>query len=277
MMAAIETNVAEAALGPLVLAAFALSLLLTMAFAIQRATGKSGWVDTIWSLSVGIVGAATALAPIPGENWPTARQGAVALLALAWGARLGLHIMARTLKGGEDPRYAALAREWGEAFPRRFFWFLQSQAFAGWVLALAIFVAARNPAPFPGIGDALGFAVLVIAVVGEGVADQQLAAFRASGAPGRICDVGLWGVSRHPNYFFEWLAWVAWAIVAIGVPPVNAWGLIALLAPAFMYWLLRYVSGVPLLEAHMLRSRGAAFVAYQRRVNVFFPGPARKS
>jgi len=276
-MAAIETYVVEAALAPLILAALALSLLLTMAFAIQRATGKSGWVDTIWSLSVGIVGAATALAPIPGEGWPTGRQGTVAVLALAWGLRLGLHIMARTLKGGEDPRYEALAQEWGEDFPRRFFWFLQSQAFAGWVLALAIFVAARNPGSFPGIGDALGFVVLVIAVVGEGVADQQLAAFRADGPRGRICDVGLWSVSRHPNYFFEWLAWVAWAIVAIGVPPVNAWGLIALLAPAFMYWLLRYVSGVPLLEAHMLRSRGSAFVAYQRRVNVFFPGPSRRS
>ncbi len=48
-------------------------------------------------------------------------------------------------------------------------------------------------------------------------------------------------------------------------------GIFAIAAPAFMYHLLRYVSGVPLLEAHMERTRPEAFAAYKARVPVFFP------
>ncbi len=54
------------------------------------------------------------------------------------------------------------------------------------------------------------------------------------------------------------------------------WWPLALLAPLMMYWLLVYASGIPPLEAHMLRSRGAKFRAYQERVNAFFPGPRRE-
>ena len=55
-----------------------------------------------------------------------------------------------------------------------------------------------------------------VAVFGESTADRQVARF--GGDPknkSKICDVGLWGFSRHPNYFFEWLVWVAFAIIAI--------------------------------------------------------------
>jgi len=88
---------------------------------------------------------------------------------------------------------------------------------------------------------------------------------------GRVCDTGLWGRSRHPNYFFEVLGWFAY--VAIAIEPAGGYGIgwAAFAGPALMYWLLVYVSGVPPLEAHMLRARGDAFRAYQARVNVFWP------
>jgi steroid 5-alpha reductase family enzyme len=136
--------------------------------------------------------------------------------------------------------------------------------------------AARNPAPFPGFGDLIGAALLIVAILGEGVADAQLARFRTDPANrGGVCDVGLWGLSRHPNYFFEWLGWVAYPIIAIGLPPANFSGVVALIAPLFMYWLLVHVSGAPPLEAHMARTRGAAFAAYRQRVSLFFPWPPR--
>ncbi len=134
-------------------AALALAAFMAGAWLVQRRTGQSGWVDTIWSFAVGLVGAAVALAPVAAADWPTARQGLVAALALAWSLRLGLHIVGRTLRGGEDPRYKALHDEWGADFPRRLFWFLQIQAAAAFLLALSIFTAACNPAPFPNIGD----------------------------------------------------------------------------------------------------------------------------
>jgi steroid 5-alpha reductase family enzyme len=265
-----------AIIAPIVLAAVALATIMAGAHRVQRLTGRSGWVDAIWSFGTGAVGAALALAPVEGETWPTGRQVMTAGLALAWSLRLGGHILARTLKAGEDPRYQALRDEWGFEFPRRFFWFLQIQAAAALLLVVPIFLASRNISPFPSVGDALGAAILIIAVIGEGIADAQLQRFRADPSHrGAVCDAGLWGLSRHPNYFFEWLGWIAYPIIAIGAPPANLVGVIALIGPVFMYWLLVHVSGVPPLEAHMARSRGSAFAAYQQRVNAFFPGPPR--
>jgi len=265
-----------ATIGPLIISALALALIMTGAFLAQRLTGRSGWVDTIWSFAVGAVGAALALAPSASAPLPGGRQIMTSALALAWALRLGGHIMSRTLKGGEDPRYQALQDQWGADFPRRFFWFLQIQAAAAFLLVLSIFAAARNPAPFPSLGDAIGGAILIFAVLGEGLADAQLARFRADpGNRGGLCDVGLWGLSRHPNYFFEWLGWLAYPIIAIGFQPANLQGSLALIGPIFMYWLLVHVSGVPPLEEHMRRSRGVAFAAYCARVNAFFPWPRR--
>ena len=69
--------------------------------------------------------------------------------------------------------------------------------------------------------------------------------------------LALWGWSRHPNYFFEFLGWCAYPLLAISVGWPAGW--LALTGPIFMFWLLRYVSGVPPLEATMLASRGDRF------------------
>jgi steroid 5-alpha reductase family enzyme len=189
---------------------------------------------------------------------------------------LGSHIVFRTLRGGDDPRYAALREEWGADAPRRLFWFLQIQAAVALLLALCVGLAARNPAPAFRPLDWLGFGVILAGLVGEGVADAQLRRFGAQHA-GRsaVCDEGLWGFSRHPNYFFQWLGWLGYALLAIDLDAGYLLGWLALAAPIAMYALLVHVSGIPPLEAHMLHSRGKAFVAYQRRVSAFWPLPAK--
>lgn len=251
----------------------ALAVIMAGAWAVQLRTGQSGWIDTIWSFAVGVIGAAAVLAPIAGQEGLTVRQMLIAVCVLAWSVRLGLHIMRRTLRGGDDPRYNALRAEWGADFVFRLFLFLQLQATAALVLVICVFVAARNTAP-PGWGDALGLAILTVAVLGEAAADAQLARFAGSpGAKGAVCEIGLWRYSRHPNYFFEWLAWLSYPVIAVGLPADNLYGLIALTGPAMIYWLLVHVSGIPPLEAHMLKSRGAAFADYQKRVSAFFLGP----
>jgi len=88
---------------------------------------------------------------------------------------------------------------------------------------------------------------------------------------GKVCEAGLWRWSRHPNYFFEWLYWTAYPLLALG----SGWFWPALVGPALIYWLLVHVSGIPPLEAQMLRSRGDAYRDYQRRVRAFFPLPRR--
>ena len=253
-------------------AGLALALIMSAAWAVQLRTGQSGWIDSIWSFAVGIVGAAAALVPVSTGDWPTSRQILVATIAFVWSARLGVHIMRRTLRGGEDPRYQALRDKWGTDFAFQLFIFLQVQAAAALVLVISILAAARNTAQL-GWQDVLGIAIFSIAVFGETLADAQLERFRALPGPkAAVCEVGLWRYSRHPNYFFEWLAWLAYPVIAIGFPLFNFFGLFALAGPIFMYWLLVHVSGIPPLEAHILRTRGSVFAAYQQRVSAFFPG-----
>jgi steroid 5-alpha reductase family enzyme len=250
-----------------------LSATMIGAWLIAILTGRSGWIDAIWSFATGAFGAAAAMIPLANSQI-SMRQVLVAILALFWSLRLGLHISIRTARGGDDPRYKQLREEWGGSFKRRLFCFLQIQALAAFALALSIMLAAHNPAPGLGIADWTGFAVLIVAIVGETIADRQLSAFRSNPAnKGKVCDVGLWGISRHPNYFFEWLGWLAYAIVAIDLAGAYPWGWLAIAGPLLMYWLLVHASGIPPLEAHMLRSRGKAFRDYQRRVNPFWPGP----
>jgi steroid 5-alpha reductase family enzyme len=192
--------------------------------------------------------------------------------------RLGVHIVARSLNAGEDPRYRALAEQWGTDFPRRLFWFLQIQAVCAFLLSLATLLAARNPAVFPAITDVIGAAVAILAILGEAWSDSSLARFRARHGSGRnVCAEGAWAWSRHPNYFFQWLSWVGFAIIATDVAGNWPFGWLAWLAPVFIYWLLVHVSGLPPLEKHMLASRGEAFREYQKRVNAFFPGRRGRS
>ena len=255
------------------LIAIALSLSILMAFAwiVQQRTGNSGWVDTIWTFAVGLVGAGSALWPAGGEA-PNIRQWLVAALVTVWSLRLGLHIAIRTAGIADDPRYAAFAKQWGVDSARRMFVFLQNQALGSIPLVFSIFVAARFPHDALRLQDYLGAAILLIGIAGEALADAQLKSFRSGPAnQGRVCDVGLWRWSRHPNYFFEWFGWLAYPVIAIS--PEYGWGWATLLAPVFMYWILVHVTGIPPLEAQMLRSRGERYRDYQSRTSAFFPLP----
>lgn len=256
-------------------AALFLVLVMAAAWLVQRRTGQGGWADAFWSLGLGAAGVLVALFPIDSAA-PSARQTLAACLIGAWGLRLGLHIAARARSSHEDPRYARLRQDWGPHFQSRMFGFLMLQAGAAALLALSILVAARNPAPGLNFQDALATVVFVAALCGEALADRQLSRFKADPANrGEVCDTGLWAWSRHPNYFFEWLGWCAWPIFALNLSGDWTWGWLALSGPAYIYWLLTRVSGVPLLEAHMRRSRPEAFAAYAARTSVFFPRPPR--
>ncbi|OYX13141.1 MAG: hypothetical protein B7Z15_08265 [Rhizobiales bacterium 32-66-8] len=258
------------------LALIFLCLVMTGAWLTQKRTGNAGWSDAFWSLGLGCAGVGLALLPVAGTDWPTLRQLVVAALVGIWGLRLGLHIAARSLEGTEDARYAQFRREWAPHFQSRLFWFLMIQAAAGGFLALSILLAAQNPVPGWRLQDSLAVLVLLVSVVGEALSDRQLEGFKANPAnKGGVCDTGVWAYSRHPNYFFEWIGWFAYALFAIDLSGAAPWGWLSLTGPAFMYWLLVYASGIPPLEAHMMRSRPEAFTAYRNRVSAFFPRPPR--
>jgi steroid 5-alpha reductase family enzyme len=257
----------------LICVAVALSAGMTLAWLVWRSTRNSGWVDTVWTFSVGAVGVLAAIIPATGTAANGTRRIMVAAFAAAWALRLGLHIATRTRGITDDPRYAKLLQGWGADASQQMFMLLQKQALVSIPLGLAMVLAASNPEPALRLQDWLAVLVMAIAVLGEATADRQLRRFAANPANrGKVCDVGLWRWSRHPNYFFEWFGWLAYPLLAIGAWP---WGWFALAAPACMYWLLVRVSGIPPLEEHMLATRGDAYAAYQARTSAFFPRPPR--
>jgi steroid 5-alpha reductase family enzyme len=246
------------------------SLAMMLAWVIQWRTTNCGWVDVCWTFATGALGLMFALAPI---GWPlTWRSWAVAALAASWSLRLGLHIARRTAGGTEDPRYTEYRHKWGAQYQPKMFGLLQIQALFAFLPALSMLLAARNPDPDLRWLDVAALVVLAIALVGETAADRQMEQFRADPAnKGQVCDTGLWRYSRHPNYFFEWLSWMAYPLFAIDA--AWPWGWLGFVGPAVMYWLLVYVSGIPPLEQQMLKTRPDAFRAYMARTNAFFPGP----
>jgi len=223
-----------------------------------------------WTFGTGAAAVFWALWPSPASP----RQWVVAALVGFWSLRLGGHIARRVAASPEDARYAELRAQWGAGFQRRMFGFLLAQAPAGAILAGAVSVTAHNPAPFGRPADLAGLALVLVGLTGEGLADAQLARFKADPAnAGKIADRGLWGWSRHPNYFFEWLIWTAYVPLAVGPGYPQGWWSLA--APALMFVLLNYVTGVPPLERSMRRTRGAAFDAYRARTSRFVPLPPR--
>lgn len=238
-------------------------------WAVQRRTRDAGVVDVGWTYGVGLSAVVLAAAV---DGLP-ARRVLVAALVVLWSLRLGTYILRdRVLKGPEDGRYQDLRKRWRAGFESRILVFFQAQGLLAVLFALPAGAAMLSARPALGLVDLAAVALWLVAIGGETLADRQLAAHRADPAQaGRTCRRGLWRFSRHPNYFFEWLHWVGYSVIAVG----WAWWPATLVAPAIMYVLVRYVTGIPPTEAQSVRSRGADYRKYQRTTNAFFPGPPR--
>ncbi|MFY2762512.1 DUF1295 domain-containing protein [Arenimonas sp. MALMAid1274] len=227
-----------------------------------------GYVDVGWA---GLMALAALFASVVGEGSPLSR-GLVAMFGSVWGARLCLHLLHRVLNEEEDGRYRALRAEWNGS-PAKFFGFFQVQAVVVALFSLPFLAAAGNAKAQPDLWTVAALAVWLLSMAGESLADRQLARFRADPANrGKTCRVGLWGWSRHPNYFFEWLHWSSYVLLAVG----GGLFWLSLLGPIVMFAFLYRVSGIPWTEAQALRSRGEDYARYQREVSAFFPWPPRR-
>jgi steroid 5-alpha reductase family enzyme len=252
----------------------AMAVVMSSGWLFQRAVNNGGWSDVFWTYGTGASCALACLVPFGGADSPTWRQMLVAALAAIWSLRLGTYVATRVARGAEDARYADFRREWGARFQRNMFGLLIVQAPVTAILSLSILVAARQPHPGVRIADLLGALILIGSILGEGLADQQMKAFRADPASkGKVCDTGLWAWSRHPNYLFEALGWLAYPVIALDL--AHPFSLLSLIAPIVMFIVLRFGTGVPPLEAAMLKSRGDAYRLYQARVSAFWPRPPK--
>ncbi len=235
-------------------------------YAVARRIDNYGIVDIAWSYAFALLAGFYAVA---GPGWPV-RKALIATMAALWSLRLGTHLYRRVMGHHpvEDGRYVQLRKDWAGNFAAKMFGFFQLQAASIVLLGAAFLVVCLNPAPQLHSLEIAGAALWLLALSGEALADAQLAAFKRDSAnKGRVCDVGLWRLSRHPNYFFEWLIWVAFFVFALGSP--HGW--IAAIGPASILYLLLRVTGIPLTEEQALRSKGDAYRRYQQTTSAFIP------
>jgi steroid 5-alpha reductase family enzyme len=222
-------------------------------------------VDIAWAANLGLLAVLYArLSPGLVE-----RRILIALLAGLWALRLSSFLFVdRALGRPEDGRYQALREVWGTRANLNFFVFFQAQALLDVVLSLPFALVCMNPASELHALEWAGAALWLVAISGESLADLQLARFkRDPSSRGKTCRRGLWKYSRHPNYFFEWLHWIAFALFALAAP--HGW--LALSSPAIMLYLLFRVTGIPATETQAVKSRGADYIDYQRTTSAFVP------
>lgn len=238
---------------------------------IQLRTRDAGVVDVGWAACLGLSAAFCAMS----GTGHAGRRLIIGAMGAVWGLRLAAHLLFdRVLQGPEDGRYQMMREKLGRRAQPVFLAFFETQALLVVILSAPFVLASSDPRPGPSALDWLGFTVWLVGLIGESVADSQLKAFkRRNDSAGRVCDVGLWHYSRHPNYFFEWLMWIGYATVATQAPA----GWLAWSAPALILLFVLKVTGIPPTEARALRSRPEAYRRYQETTSAFFPWFRRSS
>ena len=253
-------------------AAAGLGLAFALVFLVARRIDNYGIVDIAWSYAFGLLAVFYAIA---GAGWGP-RRWLLAALVVGWSFRLGTHLYRRVMGHHpvEDGRYGELRRRWGPRLFREMFQFFQLQALSVVMLGGPFLLAVQNRTPRFSAWEIAGVMLWLAGIAGESLADGQLAAFKASVRNrGLVCDRGLWRFSRHPNYFFEWLVWVAYFVFACASP----WGWATVYAPLAILYLLLRVTGIPLTEEQAIRTRGDAYRRYQEKTSAFVPWFPRTS
>ncbi|MBL8269472.1 DUF1295 domain-containing protein [Steroidobacter sp.] len=251
------------------LGALLVFLIMTALWLLGIRNKNFSYVDIGWSGNFAVLAILYAvLAP----GWET-RKWIIAAMYSLWSIRLAGHLAKRIIGEPEEGRYVELRQRWAANLNAKFFGFFQLQALLNVILIVPLFIACLNPEPSLHLLEAAGVAIWLIGLIGESIADGQLAAFkRVTSNQGRVCDVGLWRYSRHPNYFFEWTIWIGYAVFALASP----WGGVALAMPALMLHFLINVTGVKATEEQALRSKGERYREYQQRTSAFIPLPRKR-
>ncbi|RAP29516.1 hypothetical protein DID78_03480 [Candidatus Marinamargulisbacteria bacterium SCGC AG-343-D04] len=183
-----------------------------------------------------------------------------------WALRLGVFFLfTRILKGKRDVRYTKIEEKWSGNKSIKVFGHFYMQGSLQFLLC-AVFIPLYLNKTFV-IADIHkgAFILFLFSLLGEIFADSQLLRFKESGKKG-VCREGLWGICRHPNYFFECLLWVSLAMACEGL----IYEYVAWLSPLSIFIIMRFITG-PYTEKVSLERRGESYMEYQREVPMFFP------
>ena len=245
--------------------AFAFTALIMLIFVLgiwtwYLMTRNPSIVDVCWSIGIFICGSSYLYLQLP-KGQVNLRDMMVWLLLLAWAGRLaGFLWVTRIAKGKHDPRYQAISQGWKISKEMGFLLNYALQGFLMLMVALPFLFIPKANSPF----EWMLILLIILALIGESIADWQLNAFKKTSHG--VCNVGLWQYSRHPNYFFEWVIWLGFAL--LGVSADHGW--FSLLSPLILFIIFFFVTG-PITERQSLLSRGDAFKEYQRTTSFIIP------
>ena len=196
----------------------------------------------------------------------TLKKLLVLSLVTIWGLRLTLHIYLRNRGRGEDFRYRNWRNTWKNFYLRSYFQVFMLQGMIMLIISSPVLLIISGDAPEVGFLEILGILIFTTGFLFESVGDYQLLHFRKNAAnQGRLIKTGLWSYTRHPNYFGEALLW--WGIWLMAIAETD--GLFTIISPLLITFLLRYVSGVPMLEKKY--KHHPEWEEYKRKVPPFIP------
>ncbi|MEO8401490.1 MAG: DUF1295 domain-containing protein [Gammaproteobacteria bacterium] len=190
----------------------------------------------------------------------------IGLLLFLWGIRLTSYLwLTRVSKGMVDKRYSQLEDAWNSASAMRHLFNCQLQGIFIFVISSVFFFASYETTNTFSRWDYAACVLVVISILGEALADMQLHHFKKHN-PGKVCNIGFWYHSRHPNYFFEWLIWCGFALFGLQNP--DGW--MGFLSPILLYIIMTEITG-PVTERGSAESRGQLYLSYQETTAMFFP------
>jgi steroid 5-alpha reductase family enzyme len=242
----------------------AVVVLMTVTALVSRRVGRVSVVDVTWGLGFVLIALVSAVLGDEPVRWLLLPMVAV------WGLRLAWHIGRRQLAHPEeDPRYARMLGDGG--FPAAVKRVFVVQGLAMWFVSLPVQVGAATGTKWSWLVY-VGVVVWAVGLLFESVGDAQLTAYKKNPERRPVMDQGLWGWTRHPNYFGDFCVW--WGIWIVGGLAGGPLPALTVLSPAVMAYFLVFASGARLLEGSMMKRDG--YPEYAERTSMFFPLPPRR-
>ncbi len=235
-------------------------------YALATFMKNAGIIDIGWGLGFVIVALVQQLIYQQPIGWVF-----VGMVGL-WGIRLAYHIGKRNLGKPEDFRYANFRKEWGKSFfVRAYVQLFLFQGLLMGIVSLSFLDAIKQDQITNLFLFAIGVLVFLIGYGFEVIGDAQLKAHISDSTKrGTLIKTGLWRYTRHPNYFGEAVLW--WGIYLVGLSVLAPWWTV--IGPITITYLVRFLSGVPMLERRM--EKYPNFESYRKQTNIFIPWFVKK-
>jgi steroid 5-alpha reductase family enzyme len=190
-------------------------------------------------------------------------------IMIAHGLIHSAYLIIRELGHGEDKRYAALREKLGGNFWWLSYFIVFMPLFSlNMMMGLTIYAFDNSyKSDISSFYYWLGIVTMICGGVFSTLADLQKYNFLHNKRnEGKVVDVGLWSLSRHPNYFGTVLFW--WGAYLVNFSAGILWTIVC---PIVFSFSILFLTGIPVNERLMLSEQGDKYKEYQNNVPAFIP------